>query len=347
MQEVTFTLRTLTPLFLAGADQTKAEIRAPSFRGDMRYWQRALIGGMVGTGTEGLKQVIEQETAVFGATDTGSAIRVRLFEPSKEPSEFTEAISKWEGGKQRATGKGYLLWSMRLKRPPRHYFPAGTEFQLLLSTQGTNTTNLKRGIATLWLLTQLGGIGSRSRRCAGSLAIQSIEGDIDNLPSNFYLDSQERIILPTDIGELKRQLEQGIKTSRALYNINRYPVKEAGFDVLAPDVCRIWILQNERPWYDHEEAMRSIGENLQDYRSTITIQKRKVFGLPLKGVRSNVERRASPLLLRVTRLQGDKYLGIAVLFKTQDASREVPVADYNLIERLIPKHFPKALEVTL
>ena len=47
MQEVTFTLQTITPLFLAGADQTKAELRAPSFRGLMRYWQRALVGGMV------------------------------------------------------------------------------------------------------------------------------------------------------------------------------------------------------------------------------------------------------------------------------------------------------------
>src|SRR5437667_1876059 len=260
MQEVTFTLQTITPMFLAGADQSKAELRAPTFRGLMRYWQRALIGGMVGTGIEELKQVAEQEKAVFGATDTGSTIRVRLSEPSKEPMEFKEAISKWEGGKQRATGKGYLLWSMRLKKPPRHFFPAGTEFQLLLSTKVTDTTNLKRSIATLWLLTQLGGIGSRSRRCAGSLAIQAVKGDIVNLPSNFHLDVEERIILPADVGELKRQLEQGIKTARALYNINRQPVKEARFDVLAPDVCRIWILQNERPWYNHEEAMHAIGE---------------------------------------------------------------------------------------
>ncbi len=332
MQEVTFTLQTITPLFLAGADQTKAELRPPTFRGDMRYWQRALIGGMVGTDTERLKQVMEQETGVFGATDTGSTIRIRLSEPSKEPLEFTEAISKWEGGKQRATGKGYLLWSMRLKKPPRHYFPSGTEFQVHLSTLSTDTKNLKRGIAALWLLTQFGGIGSRSRRCAGSLAIQSVEGDTVNLPSNFHLDVENRIILPADPGELKRQLEQGIKTTRALYNINRHPVKEAQFDVLAPDVCRIWILQYERPWHSHEEAMRAIGEGLQDYRSTIPIQKRKVFGLPLKGAKSSVERRASPLLLHVTKLQGDEYVGVAVLFKTQDASREVPVADYKLIE---------------
>src|SRR5438876_480025 len=72
MQEVTFEVETITPLFLAGADQTKAELRAPSFRGEMRYWLRALVGGLVGTDQEGLTKVRDAETLVFGATDQGS-----------------------------------------------------------------------------------------------------------------------------------------------------------------------------------------------------------------------------------------------------------------------------------
>src|SRR5437667_2047984 len=86
MQEVTFTLRTLTPLFLAGADQTKAEIRAPTFRGLMRYWQRALVGGLV----PDLDTVKNVEAAVFGATDIGSAVSIRVSAASSEPKEFTE-----------------------------------------------------------------------------------------------------------------------------------------------------------------------------------------------------------------------------------------------------------------
>src|SRR5712692_3661971 len=112
MQEVTFTLRTLTPLFLAGADQTAAELRAPSFRGLMRYWQRALVGGLVGTTPQGLETVKKTETTVFGATDTGSAVQIRVSGASTEPREFTEQISVKVGGRWQATGKGYLLWSM-------------------------------------------------------------------------------------------------------------------------------------------------------------------------------------------------------------------------------------------
>src|SRR5215472_11657363 len=68
MQEVTFEVETITPLFLAGADQATAELRAPSFRGEMRYWLRALVGGMMGTGPDGLKMVKNAENEVFGAT---------------------------------------------------------------------------------------------------------------------------------------------------------------------------------------------------------------------------------------------------------------------------------------
>ncbi len=53
MQEVTFNVQTITPLFLAGADQAAAELRAPSFRGIMRYWLRALVGGLAETSPDG------------------------------------------------------------------------------------------------------------------------------------------------------------------------------------------------------------------------------------------------------------------------------------------------------
>lgn len=67
MQEATFDLQTVTPLFLAGADQTQAEfLRAPSLRGAMRYWLRALVGTFYGTDDVGLGNVIDAEKKVFG-----------------------------------------------------------------------------------------------------------------------------------------------------------------------------------------------------------------------------------------------------------------------------------------
>jgi CRISPR-associated protein Cmr1 len=328
MQEVTFTLQTITPMFLAGADQTKAELRAPSFRGPMRYWQRALVGGLVGTGQDGLKQVMQAETDVFGATDTGSAVSIKVSGVSGEPREFNEQISVRVAGKWQATGKGYLLWSMARSgredkgnlKPARWHYPPGTNFQVTLSSRSQDGTKLSKAVASLWLLTQLGGIGSRSRRCAGSLTVQSIENNTSDLPFTASADALA----------LKQQIELGLITARSLYSHNRQTFREeALFDVLAPQACRIWILQDEQPWRNPEIAMQELGEKLQEYRSHISSGPRKIFGLPLPPIIFN-KRRASPLLLRVTKLQREQYVGIAVLFKT--VGSDVNIKDYKLIE---------------
>ena len=328
MLDVTLTLRVLTPLFMAGADQTAAEIRAPSFRGLMRYWQRALVGGLVGTDMKGLEKVIEAEKAVFGMTEIASSVSIRISAISHAPQEFMEPISVRVGGRWQSTGKGYLLWSMTRSgradrnnlKPARWYFPPGTTFKVTLSTRGKDDTRLKQALAALWLLTQLGSIGSRSRHCAGSIVIQEVDTNPTSLPFNFC----------TNIRELQEQLQTGITVARGLYNhkLDKQSTREAHFDVLARGNCRIWILQDNQPWRSAEEAMRILGERLQNFRSHVNIRQRQIFGLPLRGVSS--ERRASPLLLRVTKLQREQYVGIAVLFKT--TSKNVFFNDYKIIE---------------
>lgn len=319
MPEATFEIQTVTPLFLAGADQNTAEIRAPSFRGEMRYWLRALIGGLAGTNDEGLIKVNNAEAAVFGTTDIGSALQVRVSQPSGKLSQFTENISKPDNSQQ-STGKGYLLWSMKLKKPSRYYFEQGTKFLISLSTRGEDDANLKMGVAALWLLTHLGGIGSRSRRCAGSLTIKPQKGNTYDFP--FYI--------PADANSLKSQIEQGIAVARSLYSTTQPSASYARFDSLSPKTCHVWILQHEQPWKTPEAAMENIGESLQRYRSKIPLNQRKVFGLPLKGTQSKVERLASPLLLRLVELQGQSYVCLAVLFTTH--YDVIPTKDYEVIE---------------
>jgi CRISPR-associated protein Cmr1 len=330
MQEVKFNLQTITPLFLAGADQTTAELRAPSFRGEMRYWLRALVGGLVGTSGEGLTRVRDTETNVFGATDKGSAVQIRVLGSPIRLEEF-----KRESRGRDVTGRDYLLWSMEQFRdkPRRRYFPQGTKFQVTLSTRDQDDIHLIQGLAAFWLLTHLGGIGSRSRRCAGSLhAI----GDSTLLPFS----------TPETPQTLQEQLTRGIQTARSLYRLQANPIRDALFDALSQTTCRIWILrESKQPWSTADEAIQQIGESLQDYRSMIEpLSNRKIFGLPLKDVDMRT-RRASPLLLRVTKLQGEQFVGIAVLFKSK--AEGISMSDYALIEKWVAQDFPEALEVRL
>lgn len=330
MQEVIFDVETITPLFLAGADQETAELRAPSFRGVMRYWYRALVGGSVGTNLDNLKKA---EAAVFGTTDRGSAIIIKVSEPDKQPRQFNENISRQ--GTRQSTGKGYLLWSMKLKQPSRYYFDPFTHFQIHLTTKETDISKFKQGIAAFWLLAQLGGVGSRSRRCAGSLAIKDYKGNVYDFPFG----------IPATASELKDQIEQGIRIARTACGISHPALQQAQFDILASNTCRIWILQNDRPWRTSEEALQGIGDSYQSYRGTLLLVQRKVFGFPLRGIHGSVDRRASPLLLRVSKLQNNKYVGIAVLFKTPNA--DIQRNDYRFVEQWVTTRFPNSLEVQL
>lgn len=326
MQEVIFDVQTITPLFLAGADQETAELRAPSFRGAMRYWQRALVGGLVGTDAKGLERVMKEETALFGATDTGSAVHIRVTAASQAPN--TQRFQKESFSRSNISGKDYLLWSMAQSgqgdryKPDRLYFPQGTTFHVALATRGDDNTKLQQAIASFWLLTHLGSMGSRSRRCAGSVSAKPVEGDI----ADFRFD------IPTNVNNLQRQIVEGIQaaqqlTSQQLHDLKLKPITGTSFDTLSKQSSKIWILQNgSQPWTSPDAAMRSIGKDLQIYRSSIPLPQRKVFGLPLKDV-DNKSRRASPLLLRIVELQGNRYVGLAVLFKITDGG------NYMLIEK--------------
>ncbi len=84
MRRTTLTVEFVTPCFLGGADPSAtAEWRAPSVRGQLRWWFRAVAGGRYGGE---LERVRRAETQVFGSTALASRVRVRtLGTPEKLP----------------------------------------------------------------------------------------------------------------------------------------------------------------------------------------------------------------------------------------------------------------------
>ena len=76
MKTANFTLELITPCFCAGADQARAEIRAPAIRGQLRWWFRTLGG----SGAD--------ERAVFGSvsgTASASSIVIRILSVDPKP----------------------------------------------------------------------------------------------------------------------------------------------------------------------------------------------------------------------------------------------------------------------
>lgn len=77
MKRESFHLELITPCFCAGADPAQAEIRAPSIRGQLRWWFRVLGGS------------VEDESAVFGSvageSGVGSALRIAIVDFKRGP----------------------------------------------------------------------------------------------------------------------------------------------------------------------------------------------------------------------------------------------------------------------
>ena len=399
MNHFDFDCEVLTPLFLGGAKtRVRPELRAPSIRGAMRYWCRAILGGSTllssATDKEHLNALKQLEADVFGTTEKCSAVAILVHTdrpPEIETFRKDRAIRTPEGDFL-PTGKDYLLWSMAASgrpgtpryQPDREYIKPDTRFTIRLQSRTAQGDDaLVKASAALWLLANLGGLGSRANRGAGSLEIEEAE------PISGLVFKRCHT---TD--ELQRHLSSGIRQCLSLVSgveSWRTFAEAPDYDVLAPGVAEVWIVSSsQQGWETTQEALNGIGGKLRDYRShrsslghadhdevlawlesngpTPQIR-RAAFGLPIpfrysEGGPSDVivpeqrDRRASPLRIRITRLTKGKYVGVLTLFKSRflEEGRQLqlqtrkwkapPPTDYGIIQNFI-RTFEVRQEVSL
>ena len=150
----------ITPLIIAGADNSRdADIqpeglRPPSLRGAMRWWFRAMMGGIVGK-----NKMKALESEVFGSTEGASSVRIRTYPRKSNPGKAHLCMND-DGG---STFKGNRRANIR-----RPAFREGSEFELCIRCEFGSSSIV---LGSLWLLAMLGGVGARVRRGFGSLAM--------------------------------------------------------------------------------------------------------------------------------------------------------------------------------
>jgi len=227
--EFQVTLETVTPLFLGGSDpRGSPELRTASFRGALRFWLRALLGGILG---DKPAEIFRHESQVFGSTDHASPIKLRL-QAKREGlkwDEYNPLLHKPDH-EVRFRFKGFV---------PNQSF----EIHLL----GQNQQAVEQAKKALQLLCYLGGLGRRSRRGFGSLQITEGELALTAGTARELADA------------LKRQINSILPSSfAALPNAPRFPV-------LHPDWAQIKVCCREfESW---EEAIRLIMQNAHNYKN--------------------------------------------------------------------------------
>lgn len=166
IKKITFEIETITPMFLAGADQSKVELRAASIKGLLRFWWRAVRS------KSSIEALRKEESEIFGSSDEGvggARFSIRV----TQPNEKTITVYPNPG---RQDPVGYHLYSVFMQRgKERPYYPEGSKFKLILTSRDENV--LKIASASLWTLVYLGGMGTRARRGAGNMVVRNLEGE--------------------------------------------------------------------------------------------------------------------------------------------------------------------------
>ena len=174
-----FQCKLITPMFLGGSKPTKhSELRPPSIRGGMRWWLRAMMGGVIGN------NIVKLQTAeefVFGSSNKCSSIIVKTIGNPKT-SEYPRLPHKAPGNDAR-----------RPALTPNDNF----KISLTLAATVRESEELIFNCAkySLLLMLCLGGLGTRSRRGFGDVQL-STDSDIVNVIENahkFFLELKTKL----------------------------------------------------------------------------------------------------------------------------------------------------------
>ncbi|MFQ3646978.1 MAG: type III-B CRISPR module RAMP protein Cmr1 [Anaerolineae bacterium] len=315
MPKVEFTLQTVSPMFLSGADTQNVDeslLRAPSVIGQLRYWYRAFVGATVQATRDKTitEQVYEKEANSFGKTEKGSLVTVRMW-----PDTIVE-ISNNVPVLPHHDYEQYRQLSDNPRNPRRAAISVGMRIKLKFSTRpGVSFPEDYLKAMSTWLL--LGGLGKRSRRCFGALQIADVQADF--IPNK--CDWWRTPMTKWTAGDYRDVLRDHFDWVFPDYE--KLPPPHSYFPCLHPQTTKI-LLSAKR--YESgiragAEAFRLIRSNQypansqQKYRSYKNAAN-SIFG----RVDSNREpkRQASPLHVQVRKLSDGYHLIFTALGNTLD-----------------------------
>jgi len=178
------TCTVITPLFMGGAYQ-QPELRTQSINGILRWWFRAAGGSL------------EDEKRIFGwGGKISNQGLVRIF--IKDFNEFQKQkfskVFNNRGEVKQDSGINYIGFSLdqRFKRDQndrvqREYIKENQSFEIKIFFHPKATeSDIKKFFSSLWLAFNLGNFGSRSRRGFGSIKIEKIENENNNITNNCF-----------------------------------------------------------------------------------------------------------------------------------------------------------------
>ena len=348
MKRLIFDVNILTPLFMSGHNQNHAEVRAPSVKGLLRWWFRALGGDW------------NWESWLFGSQEQGSPVIFRIIDKNiflHRP--YTQRFSN----RQAYLGYGPIGFDKRdeVFKNSRASLTGSFSLEVVIFSN-VDDKDLRALLLSLWSLSVFGGMGSRSRRGWGSVSIKPSDENaksfahelgldwefhsLENLRKNIHkLEEKRRVIF----GELPKNLPEYTRFS----HLSRFCIG-GEFDLwkdAMDDIGGRFIRFRKRRYYDDVKRfmedvergkVRPFYSPASKYNAPYgTAVPKAIFGLPnnyfsrsrkeakrkphivnvmgerqINGREEIISRRASPLLISINKI-GDKYTWLLTYLPAQ------------------------------
>lgn len=348
------TFSVITPMFLGGAEHAASGFRLTAFKGALRFWWRALeypcLLQQLQDRDRALGALQTAERSLFGTAASGNrpeAGQSRLFLRCLPEAE---RVGVFRAGDRLFTseampGACYLGYGLmgaykekggvleRSALAPGHRFRIEIRFRP--DTRLADRAGIGRAVRLLGLL---GGQGSRVRRGWGSVALEALDGDVDEKgQTRPFAPPQTRDAYTEALAGLTSGCRDGgvLPPFTALSSFSRVDIVAAGSDpvVLLDEVGRQ--MQRYRAWgfkgrVNGEPSEKNFQDDHDWFKDAVNWRmrphapRRAAFGLPHNyysvkdNFRVNVEpdgpnRRASPLAIHIHRLGETEYIAVLAL----------------------------------
>jgi len=309
MDTITFNCHFITPAFLGGADpKGTPELRPPSIKGALRFWWRTMNGHLVLAEENGkpvFQNLLKNDELLFGGINQTLQKSPIFIKTVEKEMRYIRGGDVFHGG--RFEGMEYLFYSLKHHKKDDMGFDSGSEFDIVFMAQENNRETLIKAISSFWLLVNLGSLGTRGRRCAGSFCVDSIDdkkGIIeDKLTFLPKIDESTINFLKSNFKKIQQ------------FNNSKEPVVFKKYSLLDQETPAYLSNLQFDTW---QETVDNIGKEMIAIRkgrtspikekrtfTMETLNKKAAFGIPVGVFSDNPvtfehnERRASPLFLSV------------------------------------------------
>jgi len=274
IERLEYTCEVITPMFLSGADTSKAEIRSASVKGALRFWWRALYNYKrlsEDDSADELAYMQDMENKIFGDTDNKSRVKI-LVDPISIVTNKEAFSHEYKDDILR-----YLALGCATPKDERAFIEPSSTFKIILEAPSVlKYKNDKRTIdlqlldelkKTMTALVLFGGFGSKSRNGFGSI-----------------------------------KTNQKMNITGIIKNNNT-----ADFTHVNNNLKLFKTIQKEKKW---EDALSKIGLAYKNTRDKLEVGERAKIALPIIAGKNTYEgRQPKPVFLRVTKSDMGEYSG--------------------------------------